>query len=102
MTDKVWAYKKRCKQCGECCRVQVCLLGFVVLKTDKIPCPALIKRDSNYWCGLIIETEKYAFPSLELSQIQIDKLREHLLIINNFWEGCDLDVWHVATKGNKK
>jgi len=97
---KVWAYKKACKQCGKCCKEQVCLLGFVILKTEKTPCPALINGDGKYWCGLIKETEKYTFPSLGLSQAQIGKLREHLLVVNNFGEGCDLDIWHIK-KGDE-
>ncbi len=96
MTDKVWAYKKKCEQCGKCCKTQVCLLGFVILRTETTPCPSLIERDGKYWCGLITETERFVFPELKLSDEQVNLIRKHLLVVNNFGEGCDLDNWHFG------
>ena len=95
MTEKVWAYKKSCNQCGACCKKEVCLIGKVILGTIKTPCPALVKKEGIYWCGLITDTQKYVFPQLGLSNQQCDAIRCHLRMIFNFGEGCDLQEWRI-------
>lgn len=92
---RIKAYKNSCKQCGKCCQTEVCLIGKVVLGTERIPCPALVKKEEKYWCGLIIETDKYVFPTIGLSPVQYDAIRRHLWSIFNFGEGCDLEHWKV-------
>jgi len=98
MKDKFWAYKSKCLQCGKCCQTEVCLLGKVILRTAKIPCVALINRDGRYWCGLITDTKRYVFPELDLNDKQLKLIKEHLLSVNNFGEGCDLEEWHLPGK----
>ena len=44
---------KKCNQCGTCCKNEVCLIGIIMFKIDKPPCPALIYRDGKYWCGVV-------------------------------------------------
>lgn len=94
----VTAHKSSCKQCGECCKKEVCLIGKVFMGTTKTPCPALEKLNGKYWCGLIVKTEKYIFPSLKLSPHQQNGIREHLMMIFNFGEGCDLEDWRITRR----
>lgn len=95
MVETVNAFKPKCKRCGRCCQTQVCLLGFIILKSQTIPCPALIEKSDVYECGLITETRKYAFPELKLNDNQARLLRKQFLVVNNFGEGCDLEEWAI-------
>lgn len=42
-----------------------------------------------------MDTMKYAFPDLRLSESQAEKLKHHFLLVNNFGEGCDLVEWKI-------
>lgn len=97
MKEKVWAYKHRCVQCGRCCKNIVCDLGVIFLATTDIPCPALQFDGKKYWCGLITKTGEYVFPELGLTVKQYETIKNHLLKVNNFGEGCDFERWHTAS-----
>lgn len=93
MGDKVYATKKKCTQCGECCKTLVCDLGLVMLATRKTPCPALEYYNRKYWCGLATHPARYIFTNLGLSDAQYEGIKSHILRVNNFGEGCDMETW---------
>ncbi len=103
MNDKrIYATKPQCKQCGGCCKKQVCYIGLVMLATDKTPCPALEYKDGKYWCGLVINPSKFIFRNLYLTVNQYQLITKHILHINNFGEGCDLKEWKLVKQEAKK
>lgn len=52
--------REKCKQCGECCKSEVCLIGLALFKTNELPCPALeFHGDDKYYCGLVLHMSQY-------------------------------------------
>ncbi len=95
MMGKIVAYKNKCKLCGKCCKTEVCLVGKVILGTTKTPCPALIKKTDKHWCGLVTNPQAYKYLGISLSVEQCYLVQEHLMIIFNYGEGCDLEEWRI-------
>ena len=42
-----------CKQCGECCKNEVCKVGKYCYKTKAPPCPGLLFEGDKHWCELV-------------------------------------------------
>ncbi len=86
--EKKRKYEKPCLQCGKCCQEEICVLGDAFLDMPPPPCPALVFKEDEYgekkaWCGLIVETHKYAAPE------ECERLRKNLLEEFKFGSGCD-------------
>lgn len=47
-------FENPCKQCGYCCKQEVCELGEIVLDNTEPPCQLLVYFDNKYWCGLVL------------------------------------------------
>lgn len=51
--------RNSCKQCGECCKSEVCEIGLAIVG-DRLPCPALeLHDDGKYYCGLVLRMSQY-------------------------------------------
>jgi hypothetical protein len=59
------------------------------LGTGTPPCPALEKQNGVYCCGLIVNTSKYIYPGVVLSDQLYEKIRIFLLGAFEFGVGCD-------------
>jgi hypothetical protein len=59
------------------------------LGTVAPPCPALEKQNGVYCCGMIVNTSKYIYPGVVLSEHLYEKIRKFLLEIFEFGVGCD-------------
>lgn len=47
------AFGTPCNGCGVCCEIEVCGLGVEVFGEILGPCPAIVKRDGRFWCGVV-------------------------------------------------
>lgn len=43
----------KCKQCGECCKSEVCFVGQKLYDTMLAPCPGLIYEHEKFWCAAV-------------------------------------------------
>ncbi|KKM68896.1 hypothetical protein LCGC14_1456340 [marine sediment metagenome] len=92
-TEVVKGHRPACDRCGSCCTGDVCWIGLTLMGTNRTPCPALEEHDGLTSCGLVADTGRYALVDLALTPDQITTLKTHILRINNFGEGCDMEPW---------
>ena len=54
-----------CKQCGYCCKEEICQIGEMVFGIIEPPCPALVKENELYFCSFVVaENDFFVEPIL--------------------------------------
>jgi hypothetical protein len=53
-------YGSPCNNCGICCQQGICRTGRLILGEVQAPCPALIEKDDDFFCGLMTQPQCFA------------------------------------------
>lgn len=48
-----------CTRCGECCKAEVCDIGWSAFNSHETPCAGLVKRDGQYACSLVLAEAEF-------------------------------------------
>ena len=56
-------FGKPCNGCGYCCSSEVCKMGKAIYKTERVPCPGLMRLEDRFVCHLfeIVNEEQRPF-----------------------------------------
>lgn len=82
-------FRAPCNGCGECCRLQVCSLGELLMQlpNDAGPCPALELHDGAFKCGMALRPHYY----LGTESWGNETLRPMLEFALGFGQGCGME-----------
>ncbi len=79
-----------CTHCGDCCRGEVCPIGEIFLHTTEAPCPALVEKDGEYWCGLVATARFTMYAKTRSAKYWAGIFAKYLAEeVFHFGAGCD-------------
>ena len=81
------AYGQPCNGCGQCCQDQLCPLGRRVFPTSRGGCPALMKFEDRFECGLVLRPRQFA--PFRTAVRGVDAMRNGALLLIGAGNGCD-------------